>query len=131
LDFLGPSLFQYETPDYERWIVLDFLGFARQNRYFSMDYTEFSPKKNSRPLFRCASSTILTCGNAPDWFVKHISVISVFLQDAVPKPLLFGGLNWASRAIGIGHARAKSALMYTKQSFVAAWTPPVKELRPP
>ena len=36
LDFLGPSPFRFENPDYERWILLDFLGSSRANRDLSM-----------------------------------------------------------------------------------------------
>jgi len=38
LGFLGLWPFRCEDPDYERWISLDFLGFSRPNRYFSMGY---------------------------------------------------------------------------------------------
>jgi hypothetical protein len=38
LGFLGPWPFRCEDPAYEHWIVLDFLGFSRPNRYFSMGY---------------------------------------------------------------------------------------------
>ena len=38
LGFLGPSHFAANTPANECWIVLDFLGFSRQNRDFSMGY---------------------------------------------------------------------------------------------
>jgi hypothetical protein len=40
--FLGTSPFRCETPDYEGWISLDFLGFSRPNRDFSMGYADKS-----------------------------------------------------------------------------------------
>jgi hypothetical protein len=36
LGFLGFARLAAETPVYERWIILDFLGFSRLNRAFSM-----------------------------------------------------------------------------------------------
>jgi hypothetical protein len=38
LGFLGPWPFRSEDPDSEGWISLDFLGFSRPNRDFSMSY---------------------------------------------------------------------------------------------
>jgi hypothetical protein len=38
--FLGTSPFRCETPDYEGWFCLDFLGFSRPNLDFSMAYTD-------------------------------------------------------------------------------------------
>jgi hypothetical protein len=38
LGFLGPDPFRCEDPHNEGWIVLDFLGFSRPNRDFSMGY---------------------------------------------------------------------------------------------
>ena len=38
LGFLRSWPFRCEAPAYERWIVLDFLGFSRPNRDFSMGY---------------------------------------------------------------------------------------------
>jgi hypothetical protein len=35
---LARGRFAAKTPANERWIVLDFLGFSRQNRDFSMGY---------------------------------------------------------------------------------------------
>jgi hypothetical protein len=38
LDFLGLWLIRLESPDYEPWICLDFLGFSRAKRDLSMGY---------------------------------------------------------------------------------------------
>jgi hypothetical protein len=38
LGFLGGWLFAAKAPDYAYWILLDFLGFSRPNRDFSMGY---------------------------------------------------------------------------------------------
>jgi hypothetical protein len=35
-----------KTPDYEGWISLDFLGFSRPNRDFSMGYAKSSWRKS-------------------------------------------------------------------------------------
>jgi hypothetical protein len=37
--FLAPGRFGAKTPIYRYWILLDFLGFSRPNRGFSMGYT--------------------------------------------------------------------------------------------
>jgi hypothetical protein len=50
LGFLGSWLFRCENPDYEGWISLEFLGFSRPNRDFSMGYADFWRKKISRAL---------------------------------------------------------------------------------
>jgi hypothetical protein len=46
--FLAFGRFDTRTPEYERLILLDFLGFSRPNHYFSMGYTDFSLKEISR-----------------------------------------------------------------------------------
>jgi hypothetical protein len=38
LVFLGASPFRFGNPAFEPWILLDFLGFSRANRDFSMSY---------------------------------------------------------------------------------------------
>jgi hypothetical protein len=54
LDFLGAWSFFSEDPDYVGWISLDFLGFSRQNRDFSMGYAGKSVKSFFNALFpRC------------------------------------------------------------------------------
>jgi hypothetical protein len=49
---LGSGRFAAKTPNYERWISLDLLGFSRPDRDLSMSYEDFSREKNSRALFR-------------------------------------------------------------------------------
>jgi hypothetical protein len=41
LGFLGAWPFRHETQAFGYWISLDFLGFSRPNRDFSMGYTTF------------------------------------------------------------------------------------------
>jgi hypothetical protein len=48
LGFLGPLPFRSERPALVGWILLDFLGFSRPNRDFSMGYADFSRKNISR-----------------------------------------------------------------------------------
>src|SRR5579871_1683661 len=43
--FLDSYRFAANAPVYEGWIFLDFLGFSRPNRDFSMGYTGFSCEK--------------------------------------------------------------------------------------
>jgi hypothetical protein len=50
LGFLGPSYFAAKPPDYAYWILLDFLGFSRPNRDFSMGYAGFSTDVFSQAL---------------------------------------------------------------------------------
>jgi hypothetical protein len=40
LDCLGREPFLVKSPDSRGWICLDFLGFSRPNRYFSMGYAD-------------------------------------------------------------------------------------------
>ena len=42
--FLAPGRFGLKTPVFEGWKSLDFLGFSRPNRDFSMGYADFSRK---------------------------------------------------------------------------------------
>jgi hypothetical protein len=50
--FLARGRFAAKAPAHEGWILLDFLGFSRPNRYFSMGYAAFSRKIFSRAPFR-------------------------------------------------------------------------------
>ncbi len=52
LDCLGSSPFGCKPKDYRYWISLDFLGFPRAKRAFSMGYAGCSEKKIWRPLCR-------------------------------------------------------------------------------
>jgi hypothetical protein len=53
--FLDGRRFAANALSLRRWISLDFLGFSRPNRDFSMDYADFSPKEFSRALPRVRS----------------------------------------------------------------------------
>jgi hypothetical protein len=48
---LAPRRFVAKTTDYKGWIILDFLGFSRPDRDFSMGYTEFSEENFSSRFF--------------------------------------------------------------------------------
>jgi hypothetical protein len=50
LGFLGSPRFPAKTPDFEAWKSLDFLGFSRPNRDFSMGCEGFSVKKIRAPV---------------------------------------------------------------------------------
>ena len=79
--FLDSARFGTKTPDFERWISLDFLGFSRPNRDLSMSYMDFSREKNSRALFRGSSAG--TGPRAPWAFrrrrIAHPSSLALFL----------------------------------------------------
>jgi hypothetical protein len=53
-----------KTPVYEGWKSLDFLGFSRPNRAFSMGYAGFSLKEKSRALCRGSGSIDVTGASA-------------------------------------------------------------------
>jgi hypothetical protein len=48
--FLGSRRLAAKTPGFEGWKGLDFLGFSRPNRAFSMGYAGFSLQEISRHL---------------------------------------------------------------------------------
>ena len=65
LDFLGRSPFRCENPVRTCWISLDFLGFSRPNRAFSMSYADKIAK-----TFSCCSwrrSELVRARDAPVW----------------------------------------------------------------
>ena len=53
LGFLGASLFGFGTSAFEPWILLDFLGFSRSNRAFSMGYAAKRSEHFFLPLRPC------------------------------------------------------------------------------
>jgi hypothetical protein len=59
-----------KTLVYEGWKSLDFLGFSRPNRAFSIGYERFSLEKILAPLAAAAAAArkraraVLECGNA-------------------------------------------------------------------
>ena len=87
-DFLAAGPLAAKTPVCEGWKSLDFLGFSRPKRAFSMRYTGFSLKKNSRaPLARGAaardgSERSWHC-EAQDWSWGELALSSDFLQEIV------------------------------------------------
>jgi hypothetical protein len=66
LDFLGPSRFCPGSPENKAWISLDFLGFSRPNRDFSMGYAAFCRKK--------ISSALLPPGDAAGGRSRHLTM---------------------------------------------------------
>jgi hypothetical protein len=50
LGFLGACCFAAKPPEHAYWILLDFLGFSRPNRDFSMSYEGFSGTNFSSAL---------------------------------------------------------------------------------
>jgi hypothetical protein len=69
LGCLGTGQFSAKTKDFRYWILLDFLGFSRLERDFSMGYTAFSGKDFSKALLYGVGAperriTILACGRA-------------------------------------------------------------------
>jgi hypothetical protein len=91
LGFLGSWPFGRETPRFEGWKSLDFLGFSRPNRAFSMGYAEISLKENfSRPFAQAAAPERGTWGrgheeDAQNYSPGKPSAISVFRQPIVAR----------------------------------------------
>ena len=70
---------------HERWISLDFLGFSRPNRDFSMGYAERTSESFSCSLFR-PEQTALTVSGMRKRRIVHggkLNSISDFLQEIV------------------------------------------------
>jgi hypothetical protein len=90
LGFLGLGPFGRENLGFEGWKGLDFLGFSRPNRAFSMGYAGFSLKENSRarlPRARTVETAAhdFGLGKGTDWSWGKPNWISAFLQEiAVP-----------------------------------------------
>ena len=92
LDFLGPWPFCREDPAYEG---LDFLGFSRQNRYFSMGYEAKSAAKFIARFFRDVEKR--RSGSPRSWHMEaqdcswgKLNLIPVFLQLIVVRAVPFG-----------------------------------------
>jgi hypothetical protein len=90
---LAGDKFRRETPDYERWIILDFLGFSRPNPAFSMGYAAFSSEKNSRRLFRPAeapgpATVFASLQKVQDRSCRKLNLVSDFLQRNVDTKVL-------------------------------------------
>jgi hypothetical protein len=84
LGFLGSWPFAANTPNYERWISLDFLGFSRPNRDLSMSYKDFSRETILAPFSaaeaRERAPGALGIQTAQDCSSRKLSFISDFLQ---------------------------------------------------
>ena len=93
LDFLGRWLFLVKTFDFGGWICLDFLGFSRPNRDFSMSYTDKTTKIFSRHLFGVRSAIGGPKPCQTSWIVHGSSVIQfpIFRKKLLPEeaPLFF------------------------------------------
>jgi hypothetical protein len=80
---LGPPPFRRKMPDKNRWIALDFLGFSRPNRAFSMACARFSQKENSCALFRqerWAGPGLRGSRKAQRYSSRELNLISDYLQ---------------------------------------------------
>src|SRR5579872_1991562 len=96
--FLGGGGFAAKTRLTGYWISLDFLGFSRPNRVFSMGYARFSPTKVSRGLFpqgRGANGRprAWACGSAGLFMRGNISCFWFSARDCRPDLSRFGRLN--------------------------------------
>jgi hypothetical protein len=88
LDFLGPWPFRCECRARRPWIFLDFLGFSRQNRDFSMGYAGFVGNNFFVRLGPDVSSatTVSLAFGMQKGVVAHglkLTAISAFLQAIV------------------------------------------------
>jgi hypothetical protein len=81
LGFLGPGAVQPRKPCFEGWKSLDFLGFSRPSRAFSMGYAGFSLEEFLAPFCPAAEPrerrpTILGCGKGR---IGHRATLLLFL----------------------------------------------------
>jgi hypothetical protein len=84
---LAPSHYAGKTPNYDYWILLDFLGFSRQNRDLSMGYAERTAEDISHALPRIESAGTRAGGLGmwmePDCSLGKPTRISDSLQSIV------------------------------------------------
>jgi hypothetical protein len=103
---LGSGRFAAKTPNYERWISLDFLGFSRPDRDLSMSYEDFSREKNSRALFRDKATEKpprpLGIQNAQDYSSPKLSFISDFTQSIVVQSASVSAAPSKSNGVSVG-----------------------------
>jgi hypothetical protein len=91
--FSGRGRLAVKTPIYDYWIFLDFLGFSRPNRDFSMGYAGFSQEDFASRSVRDVTG-VTTAGLALGMrkgVVAHgleLTVVSDFLQVIVVRPFL-------------------------------------------
>jgi hypothetical protein len=88
--FLAGRRFAAKTPSQEGWISLDFLGFSRPNRDFSMGYEDLSLNEFSRAL--CGGGQRRN-GRQRPWHAEdrswgELSTVSDFLQAIVVRQKL-------------------------------------------
>jgi hypothetical protein len=93
---LAPSRFAAKTPVCPYWILLDFLGFSRQNRDLSMGYTGFSLEIFSSrfvPGVRSAGDA-----NPRSWKAKaqDCSWNKLSLPSAFPQQTVCGRCSWVN-----------------------------------
>src|ERR1700722_18017695 len=88
--FLAPGRFAVKTPADEGWIVLDFLGFSRLNREFSMGYEARSGENFScafpHPKRRTGSPRSTPCGSAGLFMGQAYSIFCFSARDCRPLP---------------------------------------------
>jgi hypothetical protein len=87
---LAHGLLSAKTPAFEGWKSLDFLGFSRPKRDFSMGYTGFSLEQFSRALSRGGGPGAELHGglghaDAQNYSPREPSEISVFRQSIVAR----------------------------------------------
>jgi hypothetical protein len=85
LAFLEAQGFWFGIPSFEGWILLDFLGFSRQNLDFSMSYARFLRKNFSRGIpdvvrRRDEELAVEAVREAQDCSWRELTLVSDFLQ---------------------------------------------------
>jgi hypothetical protein len=78
LDCLGRELFLVKSPDSRGWICLDFLGFSRPNRDFSMGYADKTRENFSRRLLALETRKARV-QNHRDCRIVHVASVMHFL----------------------------------------------------
>jgi hypothetical protein len=84
LGFLGAGRFAAGTLGNGYWILLDFLGFSRPNRDFSMGYAGFSREEFSRAFFADRES-----GANGDATVEVMRIRRIIHAASLPRFLVF------------------------------------------
>jgi hypothetical protein len=98
LGFLGLGLFGRGNPRLWGWKGLDFLGFSRPNRAFSMGYAGFSLKEISRAPFAAEPErerllTIFACGEGRIGHRASVIQFLLFCKKLLSEPFLSGRLH--------------------------------------
>jgi hypothetical protein len=143
LGFLGSSRFAAKTPDFGGWILLDFLGFSRENLDLSIGYADFSqfflfpflatdpPERRSPFGARKGRSCSSAQPNPLRIFRKKllalVMMLDLFFRQGRPRASHHAAAPHIPQPLGLGQ------LMADVQAGVFAWmakpSPAITEIR--